>query len=72
MVIPRRKGNSVRCPRNQSNRGERCENACIFIAEPKGFVLVQIRGDSAKKYPARVGARHLKSSGLLKITAERQ
>ena len=56
MVIPRRKGNSVRCPRNQSNRGERCENACIFIAEPKGFVLVQIRGDSAKKIP-RAGGR---------------
>ena len=34
-------------PRNKSNQGERCENACIFIAEPKGFVLVQIRGDSS-------------------------
>ena len=32
-------------PRNKSNQGERFENACIFIAEPKGFVLVQIRGD---------------------------
>ena len=37
----------VRRPRNKSNQGERCENTCIFIAEPKGFVLVQIWGDKA-------------------------
>ncbi len=37
----------VRRPRNKCNRGERCENACIFIAEPKGIVHVQIRGDKA-------------------------
>ena len=39
-------------PRNKSNQGERCENACIFIAEPKGFVLVQIRGDKKARKTA--------------------
>ena len=36
----------VRQPRNKSNQGECCDNACIFLTEPKCFVLVQIRGDS--------------------------
>ncbi len=40
--------------RNKSNQGERCENACIFIAEPKGFVLVQIRDDKKAGMTSRV------------------